>query len=179
MKKFVGIWLDHKEAVIVYFLKTQPLSGEDQEMIERVESEIERRVRLSGGSRSHKTPYGPQEISVDSKQEDRIKGQLRKYYLEIIKRISDADRVLIFGPGEAKMELKKEIDASKQLKDKIKQIESADKMTIKQVAAKARKFFKPYLHQVPSIIPDRFGEHDICNSEIFLLTRCRSEPTVY
>jgi hypothetical protein len=145
MKKFVGIWLDHREAFVVYLSKNQPLDNANQEMIDRIESETERRVRLSGGSRSRKTPYGPQEISVDSKQEDRIKGQLRKYYQEIIKRISDADRILIFGPGEAKMELKKEIEKSKQLAGKIKQIESADKMTMRQIAAKARKFFKPYL----------------------------------
>jgi hypothetical protein len=145
MKKYVGIWLDHREAIIVFLLKNQIMTDENQEMIERVESDIERRVRLSGGSRSRKTPYGPQEISVDSKQEDRIKGQLRKYYQKIIKRISDADRILIFGPGEAKIELKKEIEKSRPLAGKIKQIESADKMTMRQIAAKTRTFFNPYL----------------------------------
>lgn len=145
MKKYVGIWLDHREAFVVYLLKDQQVTGGDQDMIERVESQIERRVRLSGGSRSRKTPYGPQEISVDGKQEDRIKGQLRKYYQEILKRISDADRILIFGPGEAKNELKKEIEKSKPMAGKIKRIESADKMTVRQTAAKVRAFFKPYL----------------------------------
>jgi len=146
MKKYVGIWLDHREAFVVYLLKNQHFADENQEMIERIESDIERRVRLSGGSRTRKTPYGPQEISVDSKQEDRIKGQLRKYYHQIIKRLSDADRILIFGPGEAKIELKKEIEkSSKGIENRIKKIESADKMTIRQVAAKVRAFFKPYL----------------------------------
>jgi hypothetical protein len=145
MKKYVGIWLDHREAVVVYFVKNQPLSNQNQEAIERIESDIERRVRLSGGSRSRKTPYGPQEISVDGKQEDRIKRQLRQYYQEIIKRIKDADRILIFGPGEAKIELKKEIEKSKQLAIKKIQIDSADKMTMRQVAAKAGSYFKAYL----------------------------------
>ncbi|MGD9112982.1 MAG: hypothetical protein PVI77_11530, partial [Desulfobacterales bacterium] len=77
MKKFAGIWLDRREAFVVS-LSTSNISGlENQEVIERIESNIERRVRLSGGSRSRKTPYGPQEISVDSKQEDRVKSQLR------------------------------------------------------------------------------------------------------
>ena len=145
MKKYVGLWLDHRKAILVFLLKNQNLTAENQEMIEQVESDIERRVRLSGGSRSRKTPYGPQDISVDSKQEDRIKGQLRKYYQEIIKRISDADRILIFRPGEAKTELKNEIEKSKHLADKIKKIETADKMTMRQIAAKAKTFFKPYL----------------------------------
>ena len=145
MKKYAGIWLDHREAVVVYLVKNQPFADGNQEMIERIESDIERRVRLSGGSRSRKTPYGPQEISVDSKQEDRIKAQLRKYYHQIIQRISDADRILIFGPGEAKIEFKKEIEKSKQLAARINKIESVDKMTTRQIAAKVRAFFKPYL----------------------------------
>jgi hypothetical protein len=145
LKKYVGIWLDHREAYVVSLTKTRPFVEENQEIIERIESDMERRVRLSGGSRSRKTPYGPQEISVDSKQEDRIKGQLRKYYQQIIRQASDAERILIFGPGEAKIELKKEIEKSKGLAGKIKKVESADKMTQRQIVAKVRTFFKPYL----------------------------------
>jgi len=145
MKKYVGIWLDHREAFVVCLVKAKPFAEGSQEMIERIESDTERRVRLSGGSRSRKTPYGPQEISVDSKQEDRIKGQLRIYYHQIIKQISDADHILIFGPGEAKVELKNEIEKIKEFAGKAKKVESADKMTQRQIVAKVRTFFKPYL----------------------------------
>ena len=51
----------------------------------------------------------------------------------------------IFGPGEAKIELKKEIEKSKELAGKIKKIESADKMTIKQITAKVKAFFESNL----------------------------------
>jgi len=145
MKKYVGIWLDHREAFVVSLTKGQMPFAENSQMIEHVESGIERRVRLSGGSRSRKTPFGPQDISVDSKQEDRIKSQLRKYFKEILHRINDADKILIFGPGEAKIELNKEIEKSKSLAAKVKKIEAADKMTDKQIAAKVRNFFAPYL----------------------------------
>lgn len=145
MKKYVGIWLDHREAFIVSLTKDHPALHSNQEMIERIESDIERRVRLSGGSRTRKTPYGPQEISVDSKAEVRFKKQIRQYYSQIMLRLRDADRILIFGPGEAKIELKKEIERSKEFKGKIKKIEAADKMTKGQIAAKVRTFFKPHL----------------------------------
>ena len=145
MKKYVGIWLDHREAFVISLVKDQPFADGNQEMIERIESDIERRVKLSGGSRTRKTPYGPQEISVDSKQEDRFKLQMREYFKEILLRIIDADRILVFGPGEAKIELKKEIEKSKRFANIIKEIESADKMTKRQIAAKVRAFFKPYL----------------------------------
>ena len=144
MRKYVGIWLDHKEAFVVYLIDNQTFTAGNEEMIERIESDIERRVRLSGGSRSRKTPYGPQDISVDGKKEGRVKRQLNSYYQQIIKRISDADRILIFGPGEAKLELKKLIGKNRQLAGKLNSVESADKMTVRQIAARARDFFKPH-----------------------------------
>ncbi|MDX1709144.1 MAG: hypothetical protein R3274_11125, partial [Desulfobacterales bacterium] len=107
-----------------------------------VESNIERKVRLSGGSRTGNTPYGPQQIAVDGKQEDRIKHQLREYYQEIIRRIQDANRILILGPGEAKSEINKEIQKSRKRASQKITLEPADKMTERQIAAKVRQFFK-------------------------------------
>lgn len=43
------------------------------------------------------------------------------------------------------IELKKDIEKSKSLSGKIKKIESADKMSMKQIAAKVRTFFKTHL----------------------------------
>ena len=134
-KNNVGLWLDRRKAVIVSITN-------DGETIERVESNVERKVRLSGGSRTAKTPFGPQQVSVDGKQEDRIKQQLRKYYQEIIQRIQDADQILILGPGEAKTEIKKEIQKSRELALNKITVEPADKMTERQIAAKVRQFFE-------------------------------------
>jgi len=122
MKKYVGVWLDHREAFVVSLTREQPAFSVDQEMIERIESNIESRTRLSGGSRSRRTPYGPQDISVDSKQEDRFKLQRRKYFEEVLLRLSDADKILIFGPGEAKIELKKKSKNQKSWQEKSKKL---------------------------------------------------------
>ena len=107
-KNYAGLWIDHRQAIMVTIT-------DDAETIKRIDSDIERKVRLSGGSRTAKTPYGPQQVSVDGKQQERIKQQLRQYYQQIIRRIQDATKILIFGPGEAKTELKKEIEKSKKL----------------------------------------------------------------
>ncbi len=133
-KNCAGLWLDHRQAVIV----TITDAGET---IVRIQSDVERKVRLSGGSRTGKTPYGPQQVSVDGKQEERIKRQLRQYFQEIIRRIQDANNVLIFGPGEAKTELKKEMEKPKEPRPKNIVVVSADKMTDRQIAAKVRQFF--------------------------------------
>lgn len=137
-KNYAGLWIDHREAIVVSIT-------DEAETITKIESDIERKVRLSGGSRTAKTPYGPQQVSVDGKQEQRLKRQLRQYYQEIIRRIKDANKILIFGPGEAKTELKKEIQKSGQLTASIQKIESADKMTRRQIAAKVRTFFESEL----------------------------------
>lgn len=134
-KNYVGLWLDHRQAVMVSIT-------DDAETIKRIDSDIERKVRLSGGSRSAKTPYGPQQVSVDGKQQERINRQLHQYYQEIIRRIQDAAKILILGPGEAKIELKKEMEKSRELAAKKITVEPADKMTERQIAAKVRQFFK-------------------------------------
>jgi stalled ribosome rescue protein Dom34 len=133
-KNYAGIWIDHRQAVIVSIT-------DHGETIKRIVSEIERKVRLSGGSRTAKTPYGPQQVSVDGKQQERINRQLRQYYQKIIQRIQDATKILILGPGEAKTELKKEMEKSGELAAKKITVEPADKMTERQVAAKVRQFF--------------------------------------
>jgi stalled ribosome rescue protein Dom34 len=107
-RNYAGLWLDHRQAVIVSIT-------DEGENIKRIDSGIERKVRLSGGSRTAKTPYGPQQVSVDGKQQERINRQLHQYYQQIIRRIRDAAKILILGPGEAKTELKKEMEKSREL----------------------------------------------------------------
>lgn len=133
MKKYVGIWIDFEKAFIS--------SIEDGvESISRIDSNVEGRVRLSGGSRSA-THYGPQEIASERKVEGRRKHHLRRYYEAVIKAFEDSEKIFIFGPGEAKLELEKEIRKSKQLGAKIVAVERADKMTERQISAKIRDFF--------------------------------------
>jgi hypothetical protein len=47
---------------------------------------------------------------------------------------------LIFGPGEAKGELKRRL-ASMKLADRVTAVETADKMTDPQIVAKVRTYF--------------------------------------
>jgi stalled ribosome rescue protein Dom34 len=137
MKKYVGIWIDFEKAYVVSIEKSKKI-------ITRIDSEVEGRVLLAGGSRSV-TPYGPQDVASERKVEERRKHHLRKYYQRVIRAIDDADKILIFGPGEAKIQFEKEIIKSKKLKAKIAAVERADKMTEPQIAAKVRDFFN--LHQ--------------------------------
>jgi hypothetical protein len=141
MKKYIGIWIDHKKAVIVTKKQTERSYEEDVDLsVTQISSDVERKVRLAGGSRTRNTPWGPQEVAVDSKIQARHKQQLKRFYQRIIEVITDADKILIMGPGKAKLELKKEIETSKALIRKIVGVQTSDKMTNNQIAAKVKSY---------------------------------------
>jgi len=135
MPEHVGIWIDHEKAFIVTII-------DGQESVEIIKSDIEGKIRLSGGSRS-RTIYGPQDVASEKKIEERRKHQLRRYYEKVISEVGDARKILLFGPGEVKISFEKEMKKSKNLSAKIVDVEPADKMTEKQIVAKVRKFFSP------------------------------------
>jgi len=65
---------------------------------------------------------------------------LNIYYNEVISCIREAESILIFGPGEAKGELKKHLE-HEGLGGRIVGIETVDRMTEPQIAAKVRERF--------------------------------------
>lgn len=136
MQKKIGIWVDRKKALIVIL---DPMEAEPS--IQEILSDRERHVRLSGGSRTKRTPWGPQQIASDSKLEARDQQHMKRFYQQVIEAVSDAYKIILMGPGEAKMELKKEIDKSKSLSECLVHMETCDKMTDRQFAARVREFF--------------------------------------
>ena len=65
---------------------------------------------------------------------------LNKYYDDVILLVKDADNVLIMGPGEAKVELKKRLEANKS-DGRVIDLEITDKMTDHQIAEKIKNHF--------------------------------------
>ena len=73
--------------------------------------------------------------------ERRSTGLLNINYNAVIACVRDAESILIFGPGEAKGELKKRLERNK-LGGRIVGIEAIDRMTDRQIAAKVRRYFQ-------------------------------------
>ena len=71
---------------------------------------------------------------------------LNQFYTEVIEAIRDAEAILIFGPGEAKTELRQHLERAR-LGSKVIGVETADKMTDPEIAAKVREHFQSV--QVP------------------------------
>lgn len=133
MKKKTGIWLDHKEALMV------SMQG-DQATVERLESEIDSRFRPSGGRKSGGTSVA-QSISREQRADERYRHQCNTFYKTVIDRLNTVDDLFIFGPGGAKHELVKAIEKIKNRRIRISAVEPCDRLTENQVVAKVKSFF--------------------------------------
>jgi stalled ribosome rescue protein Dom34 len=132
MTKQIGLWVDHKRAVILTV-------SEDGEAMQKIESGIEH-LRLRGIHRV-RTPYSAQYQKGDDQLDKQYEVHLNKYYEDVLAALRGADAILILGPGEAKMELKKRLERRKN-SPPITGILPADKMSDRQFAAKVRKHFE-------------------------------------
>jgi stalled ribosome rescue protein Dom34 len=133
MKKEIGLWIDHRVAIIVILI------GGGEEIVHMISSNG-KHIRYSGSSHS-KTPEGLKEVTSEDQRDRKFENSLNKYYDEVIAIIRDADSIQIFGPGEAKGELKNRLEHA-EIKGQILTVETVDKMTDRQIAAKVREHFQ-------------------------------------
>ena len=132
MKSNVGLWIDHAKAIIV----TTTPKGEERSL---TVSMVEKQLRRAGDS-PMKGSYEPLQVPPEDRRHRSYIHALNIYYDAVIARIRDAEAILIFGPAEAKGELKKRLKKHN-LAERIVAVETADKMTDRQIAAKVRQHF--------------------------------------
>jgi hypothetical protein len=152
MKTFAGLWIDHREAVIV-------LLSENGQETRRIKSHVEKQLRRSGRS-SSRAPFEAQMVPADDSREREYMGHLAKYYDEVISCIGAAEAIQLFGPGEAKGELKKRIERNKR-DVRITRFETMGKMTEQQISHKVRRhYLRPDALAGPNLPRDRalYGE---------------------
>jgi len=124
VKRSVGLWIDHRRAVIVSLTDTV-------EKTRRIISGMEKHVRFAG--RARKT-------SAEDQRDRRFTGHLQKFYEKVASYVRDADSILILGPGEAKGEFSALLE-SLALGGRIVAVETVDKITERQLAARVRQRF--------------------------------------
>jgi hypothetical protein len=132
MNTKAGLWIDHRKATIV----TVTDKGDD---IGLIISRAEKQPRRSGDS-PLKGPYEPQHVRAQDSLQRTFTEHLNIYYDAVVAAIRNAESILIFGPGEAKGELKERLEKHG-LGERIAGIETADKMTDRQLSAKVRRYF--------------------------------------
>jgi stalled ribosome rescue protein Dom34 len=133
MTKNIGLWIDHKKAIIVF-------QSEQGQEIQTIESGVGRHVHYRGASHP-KSAYSAQYQQGDDQLDNKYLEHLNKFYEKVIDHLRGAEALLIFGPGEAKGELEKRI-AHENVNLQIVAIKTADKLTERQIAAKVRDYFQ-------------------------------------
>ena len=123
MSRDVGIWIDHKKAVIVSIV-------EGQVTTRTLESDV--------GAHPH---YSGFHGGGEKKYEDRHNQGLDRYFDDVIGQLGEPDAVLLFGPGEAKLQLKDRLLRSKVSSESIVAVESTDKLTDPQIVAKVKEHY--------------------------------------
>jgi stalled ribosome rescue protein Dom34 len=122
-KSEVGLWIYHRQAVIVTLLD----QGEE---IKRVMSNT-----------SHAQNPDGHNDSSENRRDRRFDDLLNKYYDEVIAILQDTATILILGPGESKGELEKRLKEH-QSGERNVVVETTDKMTDGQIVAEVRHFFR-------------------------------------
>jgi hypothetical protein len=135
MDKNIGIWLDHEKATIVTIVNGMTT-------ISHLNAEVENNNHSLHGTSASATHFGHQEVTLERKIERRHKEHLHHYYQNIIHQMRDGKKIFIFGPGEAKIELEKEIKKLNGLAAKILAVEAVDKMTDHQIVEKVKNVFE-------------------------------------
>ncbi len=131
MEPVAGLWIDHRKAIIVTF-------SDKGEKTQQVLSNVEKQLGRFDGKRST-VSYEPQMVQADDRQQRGFTKHLKVFYENVLSCIRDVHSVLVFGPGEAKGELRKLMERDNH-PGKVVVVKSADKMTDRQIAAKVRLF---------------------------------------
>jgi hypothetical protein len=127
-----GVWIDHREAIVV-FLDTH--SEPPLHMASHVVKHLSR-----GGDSPLKGSFEARQVPRDDRRQMALSGELNVYYDRVVEAVANLDGLLILGPGEAKGEFKKRLDRHK-LGARVAAIETLDKTTDPQLAAKVREYF--------------------------------------
>ncbi|HSQ44404.1 MAG TPA: hypothetical protein VLM16_05380 [Ginsengibacter sp.] len=135
MKKQAGVWIDTKQAVIIFLKK-------NSEDIKIVDSTIEGRARDAGGKKLF-SRFGIQFSNVQKKKATRKTHELQDYFKEVVNEIKDTEEVVLFGPAKMKTELEKYMLNESLQGPVIKRVEAADnKMTQNEKVAWVKKFYQ-------------------------------------
>lgn len=133
-KKQAGVWIDRSKAIIV------TLSA-GQESVEELEADIDNAVHHHGeGDKG--SFMGSRHLNNERKFNEREQHQVSRFLDEVADHIRQCDELVVLGPADMKYEFRSLLESDKQLAHKLKSVETADKMTARQLVAHIRDYYK-------------------------------------
>jgi hypothetical protein len=136
MSTLIGIWVDRSKAIII---RVNDKKCDTLTLLSDIENA--RHPRCGTEGRCTMIP--------ERRMEKRKQEIVRKFYQRIVGTIRDAGAILILGPGMAKTELISEFDSIRHLRSRIIGIETAGRMSLKQLEAKVKKIFTQIVSPPP------------------------------
>jgi stalled ribosome rescue protein Dom34 len=133
MKNRIGLWIDHRRAVIVF-----PSQRNEETVV--ILSQAERHQRRAEGAVTMQ-PFEAQLVQADDVRQRKFEQQLKAFYDEVIDLVNEADALFVFGPGEAKGEFVKRLAHEKPTPRTVT-VKTTDKLTDRQIVAEVHEHFK-------------------------------------
>ena len=88
------------------------------------------------------TFMGSHHINNEKKFEEHKKHLIDSFLKNVVEQIKENDELYVFGPSEIKLRFKTFIENTDQLLGRLKSVETSDSMTLNQMVAKVKRFYK-------------------------------------
>jgi hypothetical protein len=132
--KKIGVWLDHHKAS---FISYEPLN----EHVQTIHSNLDpNQIRVDGeGADGSRWAWAMS--NNEWHKNHKAMEEIDKFYDTLSKLLEEYDEILLFGPTDAKRELKNKLCADKHFDKKTIHVESSEKMSDNQMLAFVRNYF--------------------------------------
>ncbi|MDB5386103.1 MAG: hypothetical protein JWM11_1749 [Planctomycetaceae bacterium] len=123
-----GVWIDHRQAILVLVTDN---GNESKKFSSGVESTERSTLNHS---------YTPTDFVAEDTLDRKAASHLKIFYDEVISGLQGSKSLLILGPGEAKGEFQKRL-GSKKIQGLVVAVETSDKLTEGQLVSKVTQYF--------------------------------------
>jgi peptide subunit release factor 1 (eRF1) len=117
----VAIWIDHREAILATFVGNH--------------IKAEGHISSDAGPHTHGGGWSQRRIEAHRYE------MLKHFYEEVVHHLGPVDEILILGPGQAKLELRKHIEHHKGLKGRVRALANAPHLTEAELITQAETLF--------------------------------------
>jgi hypothetical protein len=127
----VGIWIDHTQAI---FVRLTSASGEPEISTLRSDAPPGGRASLAAGESKEQ---------AESRLARRRRQQLRDFYARVIEAVAKEPRIVVLGPGTAKLELRQQIEETPEIARKLEQVRPCERVAQRQLIERVRELLAP------------------------------------
>lgn len=133
MKSQLGIWIDLTKAVII------STDNKGHECL-TVTSDIDTHERFNGETTNF-SRVGDHRLETVKHKENKLNNSKKDFFNHLVPLIKDAQEIVLFGPAEMKIEFGKFLKEQKPLANKLRAVETTDKMSENQMIAWVKEYF--------------------------------------